>query len=73
MDNLIVTAINLRLAQLQDEPFLWQILACASHEDEIETVKSNPQLSIYVENWGRKGDMGFIAIYQNQVISAAWV
>ncbi len=63
-----------------DEPFLWQMLYYAAHmEEEGETsflaTKNNPDLIKYVKDWGRKTDIGFIALdpHSQQQIGAAWV
>jgi ribosomal protein S18 acetylase RimI-like enzyme len=66
--------------QLEDEPFLWEMLFEAAHlaedgETSVQAAMNNPQLAKYVRNWGRKNDLGFGAIdlETNQRIGAAWL
>ncbi|MBE9206402.1 GNAT family N-acetyltransferase [Nostoc sp. LEGE 06077] len=70
---------SIRLLTLQDEPFLWQMLYEAAQMREegktIQDVMIHPDLSKYVKGWGRKDDLGFVAIYKssNQPVGAAWI
>jgi ribosomal protein S18 acetylase RimI-like enzyme len=66
---------------LQDDIlFLWDMLYYAAHmsEDGLTTsdsAKHDPQLTMYVQEWGRHGDFGFIA-YDSQNLrrlGAAWL
>lgn len=66
-------------ATISDEPFLWDMLAIAAHMDDAgelpESAKTDPFLSRYVSNWGKSGDLGFIAFTRDnppRPISAAW-
>lgn len=49
----------------------------AAHESSVETVRSNPALDRYVKDWGRSGDLGFVAIDSKSAdecyIGAAWL
>jgi ribosomal protein S18 acetylase RimI-like enzyme len=59
-----------------DESILWTMLTYAAHESSIETVRSHPDLVRYVKDWGRSGDMGFVAAtYSGNkcCIGAAWL
>jgi ribosomal protein S18 acetylase RimI-like enzyme len=63
-----------------DEAFLWQMLFEAAHlaeegETSVEAVINHPEISKYVQDWGRVGDLGFVAIENalNQPIGAAWL
>lgn len=39
----------------------------------LETVRNHPWFSVYVEEWGRKGDYGLIAVDENgKDVGAAW-
>lgn len=60
--------------------FLWKMMYYAAQVDKddgksIEDVINNPDLAKYVQNWGRSGDMGVIAIETAtaEPLGAAWV
>jgi len=63
----------------QDEPFLWRMLYEAAHMSAegktIQDAMSHPDLAKYVQGWGGKDDLGFVAIHQsdNQPVAAAWL
>jgi ribosomal protein S18 acetylase RimI-like enzyme len=70
----------IRLAQAEDEAFLWRMLYYAAHMDEepgasAESAKSNPDLAYYVEAWKQRGgDLGFIALSpEAEAVGAAWI
>ncbi|MEL7354240.1 MAG: GNAT family N-acetyltransferase [Cyanobacteria bacterium J06560_5] len=65
--------VLIRQATTQDEPTLWTALIYASHESDLSSVKENPELSRYVEGFGRTGDLGMVAEQNGQPIGAAWV
>lgn len=64
-----------RQATEEDEPFLWEMLADAAHEDSVRTVAANPGTARYVEGWGRGGDLGFVAVApgSGEPLGAAWL
>lgn len=71
---------TLRAIEAGDEAFLWQMLFYAAHmHDEadktVADAQQNPDLAKYVTNWGRPGDLGFIAEKQEsgKPIGAVWV
>ena len=69
---------EIRMAVAADEAALWQMLFYAAHmHDEpgqtIADAQQNLALAIYVEGWGRTGDLGSIAIHENRVIGAVWI
>lgn len=68
--------MKLRAANSEDQEFLWKAQCHAalldSKEDPVETVQSNPILARYVEGWGRMGDIGVIAEFENKPVGAAW-
>ncbi|MCE7989380.1 MAG: GNAT family N-acetyltransferase [Caldilinea sp. CFX5] len=72
--------IHLRSIQRSDEAFLWQMLFYAAHMHEeagktVADAQRNPALAKYVTNWGRPGDLGFVAIADDtgEAIGAVWV
>lgn len=68
--------MRLRAANSEDEAFLWQAQYHAalleSTGDPAAAVQSNPVLARYVAGWGRIGDIGVIAEYENKPVGAAW-
>ncbi len=63
-----------------DEPFLWKMLYYAAHmgeegETSLQAARDNPDLMKYVKDWGRKSDIGFIALeaQSQQPLGVAWV
>lgn len=71
---------SIRQITQDDVPFLWDMLYYAAHmfEDGITTsdpAKQDPHLNIYVNDWGRTGDFGFVACdsHSSQKLGAAWL
>jgi ribosomal protein S18 acetylase RimI-like enzyme len=64
---------TVRALTVEDEPTLWIMLMHAAHEPSLEAVQKQPCLTRYVQNWGRDGDVGFVACIGNLPIGAAWV
>lgn len=64
---------NIRALINGDDSIVWKMLMYASHESLLETVQKQPQLSRYAIDWGRMGDMGFVAWFDEQFIGAAWL
>jgi ribosomal protein S18 acetylase RimI-like enzyme len=70
---------KVRAALSDDCPFLWQMLYYAAHMDEsgesLESAHANPDLRPYVQDFGRPGDLGVIAIdpITNANAGAAWI
>ena len=64
----------------QDEPILWEILfygLSSAGKDELlsRDVVRRPEISRYVEGWGRVGDTGFVAQDKKNraLLGAAWL
>lgn len=71
---------KIRPVTVNDEPFLWQMLYYAAHVHEeadktLADVQANPMLARYVTNWGRAGDLGFVATStaDGAALGAAWL
>lgn len=71
---------NLQPLTVSDEPFLWEMLYQAIYVLEGELPPSReivyePDLARYVQDWGRAGDCGFLAIdpTTGQCIGAVWL
>ncbi|MGB0385437.1 MAG: GNAT family N-acetyltransferase [Ardenticatenaceae bacterium] len=63
-----------------DESFLWEMLYYAAHMNEehnmsVANAVNTPDLAKYVKEWGRPGDLGFIAMNgeTKQPVGAVWV
>lgn len=69
----------LRQATPDDEPFLCDMLFYAANMAQDGTTssaaaRSDPFLHVYLDDWGRAGDMGVIAeTAEGQPIGAAWI
>ncbi|WP_310410416.1 GNAT family N-acetyltransferase [Chamaesiphon sp. OTE_8_metabat_110] len=50
------------------------MLQYAAHESSIESVQQQPYLALYALNWGRMGDLGYVAsIDDKSHTGAAWL
>ncbi|MBN2048234.1 MAG: GNAT family N-acetyltransferase [Anaerolineaceae bacterium] len=73
------TSIRIRPILPADEPFLWDILYAAIHvppgaEPPPRSVLNEPSLAHYVKDWGREGDLGWIAASTDETpCGAAWL
>ena len=70
----------IRQLTCQDEPILWEMLyyalsSAGKSEQPSPDVVRRPEISRYVEGWGRVGDTGFVAHdKKNQaLLGAAWL
>jgi len=58
---------HVRPIETEDVPFLWEMLYASLHtqgsDEPFEPeIVHNPELSKYVEGWGREGDFGYIVV-----------
>jgi ribosomal protein S18 acetylase RimI-like enzyme len=67
--------INYKILNLthKDESIVWEMLVYAAQQRSIEDVQSQDYLARYAKNWGRSGDMGFVAQTEVKSIGAAWL
>jgi ribosomal protein S18 acetylase RimI-like enzyme len=70
----------IRGASKLDEPFLWEMLYHSLYVPKGvppfgRDVVRRPEIAMYVEGWGRSGDLGLIAIDSNSdtPVGAVWV
>ena len=61
-----------------DEPFLWEMLYQAiyvppGNPPMPRTILENPDIRRYVEGWGRKDDLGFLARVDGAPVGAVWI
>ena len=71
---------EIRQLTCQDEPILWEILyygfsSSGKSEPPSRDVVRRPEISRYVEGWGRAGDTGFVAHDKKNraLLGAAWL
>ena len=64
---------SIRALTEEDEAIVWKMLMYASHEQSVEAVQLLPNISRYVEGWGRTGDIGSVAFADKLLIGAAWL
>jgi GNAT superfamily N-acetyltransferase len=57
----------------QDESIVWEMLVYAAQQRSIEDIQKQDYLARYAANWGRRGDIGFVAKTGVGSIGAAWL
>jgi GNAT superfamily N-acetyltransferase len=63
----------IRSLMVEDESIVWEMLRYAAHEFSIESVRQQPYLARYALNWGKMGDLGYVASSNTIPIGAAWL
>ncbi len=63
----------LRSLTIADEATVWEMLMYAAHEDSLASVRSQPELARYAKDWGRAGDLGWVAEGDKRALGAAWL
>ena len=63
----------IRSLMVEDESIVWEMLRYAAHESSIESVRQQPALARYALNWGKMGDLGYVASSNTIPIGAAWL
>jgi hypothetical protein len=64
---------SVRTLTVADESIVWEMLRYAAHEPSLESVRQQPYLARYALNWGRVGDLGYVAEQNTGSIGAAWL
>lgn len=69
--------IVIRPATRADEPFLWEMLYQAIHVPAGEPpfpreILREPEISRYMQGWGKPDDLGFLALDKGQPVGAVW-
>lgn len=64
---------NFQMLTIADGDIVWNMLVHAAHEASPEAIKDQPALARYAAGWGRAGDMGFVALLDDQPVGAAWL
>ncbi len=59
-------AVTIRPATPNDAPFLWRVLTFAAsmegHADDVTRAQSDPDLRLFVDDYGRDGDVGGVSL-----------
>ena len=67
-----MSQFTLRPTTSADVEFLWQMLAEAAYEPDVQAAKSLEILTKYLSGWQRPTDFGFIAEEAGRPLGAAW-
>ena len=65
--------LEIRPLRPEDEAIVWQMLMHAAHEPSLEAVQTQPDLVRYAADWGKQGDMGYVALLNQTPIGATWL
>jgi ribosomal protein S18 acetylase RimI-like enzyme len=65
-------APDLRAATQTDLGLLWDFLAIAAYEPDVDAAKAVPFVAAHLAGWRRPEDFGFIAEREGGAIGAAW-
>ncbi len=63
----------IRPLTVDDESIVWEMLQYAAQQPDLTAVRSQPYLARYAENWGKAGDVGYVADLNGISIGAAWL
>ena len=66
------TAIRVRPATQDDLGLLWDFLAIAAYEPDVDAAKAVPFVAAHLAGWRRPEDFGFIAELDGVAIGAVW-
>ena len=66
------TAIYVRPATQDDLGLLWDFLAIAAYEPDVDAAKAVPFVAAHLAGWRRPEDFGFIAELDGVAIGATW-
>jgi GNAT superfamily N-acetyltransferase len=64
--------IGIRAATQDDPGLLWDFLAIAAYEPDVDAAKAVPFVAAHLAGWRRPVDFGFIAEREGGAIGAAW-
>jgi ribosomal protein S18 acetylase RimI-like enzyme len=64
---------HIRALTASDESIVWEMLHYAAHQPSLISIRSQPYLARYAADWGRIGDLGFVAESGEISIGAAWL
>jgi GNAT superfamily N-acetyltransferase len=67
-----------RLSEPGDFPFMREMLYEAVMDDDVgpalslDAVLADPKAAVYLDGWGRDGDLGVVAVQESRSVGAAW-
>lgn len=64
---------QIRPLTAEDEAIVWEMLSYAAQQPSIASTRELPILARYAANWGRTGDLGYVATLNDISIGAAWL
>jgi ribosomal protein S18 acetylase RimI-like enzyme len=64
---------QIRPLTAEDEAIVWEMLTYAAQQPSIASTRELPILARYAANWGRTGDLGYVATSNDLPIGAAWL
>jgi ribosomal protein S18 acetylase RimI-like enzyme len=64
--------VGIRDATQDDLGLLWEFLAIAAYEPDVDAAKAVPFVAAHLAGWRRAEDFGFIAEWEGAAIGAAW-
>jgi ribosomal protein S18 acetylase RimI-like enzyme len=65
--------LTYRSLMFEDDLIVWEMLRYAAHESSVESIQQQPYLACYALDWGREGDVGYVAFGDMSPIGAAWL
>jgi ribosomal protein S18 acetylase RimI-like enzyme len=66
------TGLRIRSASQHDLGILWDFLAIAAYEPDVDAAKAVPFVAAHLAGWQRPEDFGFIAELDGMAVGAAW-
>ncbi len=66
-------AYTVRALKIEDASIVWEMLRHAAHELSLEAMQKQPYLTRYAVDWGRVGDLGYVAEMDGTAIGAVWL
>lgn len=66
-------AYTFRALTAADEPIVWTMLVHAAQLDSLASAMQHPDTARYARDWGRPGDMGWVALAELKPVGAAWL
>lgn len=72
MNNYIIREMNPNESEILKEMLYQAIFQPDETKLVSKAIIKQPELSIYIENWGKKDDICFVALVDDKIIGAVW-